>query len=279
MRLTESPRTLAEMRPEVAWSSEVQAALDKALQRDVNARYRTASELGREVSAALEQMAAGAPAVAVGGVPPIRPDTADRPHVTLPVTRVAPDRPASAPSQPPPVRRRRYAAGYASGGVALLVVLIGTAMVMNRPAPREAGHDSVTPSGRPTSDVRTLDTTRSRQPMNSARLSGAGTGGAARTSPATMASPAVGAALDSLEKVVSGDVSPNEATRVVSALEQMKDRVTGNEQVVQAAIVEALAESSRSNKAAACAALRRVQPIAPTTTRAKMVSFTVSQSC
>src|SRR6185437_9615272 len=42
MRLTEAPRKLAEMRPEVAWTEPVQAALDKALQRDVNARFPSA---------------------------------------------------------------------------------------------------------------------------------------------------------------------------------------------------------------------------------------------
>jgi hypothetical protein len=89
----------------------------------------------------------------------------------------------------------------------------------------------------------------------------------------------VAAALDSLEKVVSGDVTPNEAGRVVRALEQMKSRISGNEQLVQAAVVEALAESSRKDTTAACAALRRVRSIAPRTSRAKMVAFTVTQSC
>jgi hypothetical protein len=79
-----------------------------------------------------------------------------------------------------------------------------------------------------------------------------------------------------LEKVVSGDVTPNEAARVIRAVEQMKSRIKGNEQLVQAAIVNALAESSRNNNAAACAALRRVRPIAPGTTRARQVERTMS---
>ena len=59
----------------------------------------------------------------------------------------------------------------------------------------------------------------------------------------------------------------------------LKSRIEGNEQIVHAAIVDALAESSRHNKNAACAALRRVQSIAPGTRRARDVSFAMSQAC
>jgi hypothetical protein len=91
-----------------------------------------------------------------------------------------------------------------------------------------------------------------------------------------MAEMGVGVALDSLERVVSGDVTPDEAGRVIRRVEQMKSRIKGNEQLVQAAIVIALAESSRNDNAAACAALRSVQPIAPATTRARQVERTMS---
>ena len=37
MRLTDRPKTLSEMRPEVAWPADVQAVMDRALERDVNA--------------------------------------------------------------------------------------------------------------------------------------------------------------------------------------------------------------------------------------------------
>jgi len=56
MRLTERPRTLSEMRPGIAWPADVQAALDKALERDVARRYSTASEFGRDLQRAIERM-------------------------------------------------------------------------------------------------------------------------------------------------------------------------------------------------------------------------------
>ena len=278
MRLTEQPRKLAEMRPDVPWTEPVQAALDRALQRDVNARYASAIEFGRELSSALEAMSAGAAAVARRS--PEAPIGAG--NATLPVTRVGPDRPAApvrgepaaAPARVAPARRR-YSAGLAAGGVTLVVVLIGATMVMNRPAGTAAAADSVTPAGRATSDGKVPDASLYARRMDSASARVAG------SSPASSAAPTpplsdVGATLDSLEKVVSGDVTPDEARRVIRHVEQMKSRIKGSEQLVQAAIVIALAESSRNRNTAACAALRSVQPIAPATTRARQVERTMS---
>lgn len=52
MRLTDLPRTLAEVRPEVAWPAELQATLDRALARDATDRYQSAAQFGREFAAA-----------------------------------------------------------------------------------------------------------------------------------------------------------------------------------------------------------------------------------
>lgn len=274
MRLTEAPRKLAEMRPEVAWTEPVQATLDKALQRDVNARFASATEFGRALSSALEAMDSKAPVAPSAAAP-----RASSGNATLPVTRVAKDRPAAAgnpmasPAKPAPTRRR-FAAAYAAGGAVLVAVLIGAAMVMNRPGAKAAAADSVTPERPAPSDGKVSDTSRYRQRIDSAPALPAGnpTSTTVRTPP-----PAdVGAALDSLEKLVSGDVTPAEAGRVIRRVEQMKGRIKGDEQLVQAGIVIALAESSRGNNAAACAALRSVQPIAPVTTRARQVERTMS---
>ena len=276
MRLTEPPRKLAEMRPEVAWSEPVQAALDKALQRDVNARYPSAIEFGRALSSALEAMgSSSAPQAARRTVEPRVSANA-----TLPVTRVGPDRPVGVVRGDPvasPVKpasaRRRYAPAYAAGGAALVVVLIGAAMVMNRPAVKAPAADSVTPAQPAPSDGKVPDTSRYAGRIDSTRAAGANSASSTARTPLPAE---VGAALDSLEKVVSGDVTPNEAGRVIRRVEQMKSRIKGNEQLVQAAIVIALAESSRNENAAACAALRSVQPIAPATTRARQVERTMS---
>ena len=278
MRLTEPPRKLAQMHPEVPWTEAVQAALDKALQRDVNARHASASEFGRALSSALDAMSSAAVPAAVRA-PEARVSAA---NATIPVTRVGPDRPAgvvgdqpvAAAARPAPARRR-YATAFAAGGAALVVVLIAAAMVMNRPAGRAATADSVTPPRPGPSDGKVSNSSRYAAGMDSTAALAAGSNparSAARTPP--MAE--VGATLDSLEKVVSGDVTPDEAGRVIRRVEQMKSRIKGDEQLVHAAIVVAFAESSRNDNAAACAALRNVQSIAPATTRARLVARTMS---
>ena len=56
MRLTERPRTLSEMKPNINWPPALQAVLDKGLARDARERYTSASEFGRDLSAALERV-------------------------------------------------------------------------------------------------------------------------------------------------------------------------------------------------------------------------------
>jgi hypothetical protein len=80
MRLTDRPKALAEIRPETAWTPEVQAVMDRALERDAKLRYQTAGEFGRALLAAMDTMpawdagAAGTLVMGGGGdaVPPTR---------------------------------------------------------------------------------------------------------------------------------------------------------------------------------------------------------------
>jgi serine/threonine protein kinase len=284
MRLTEPPRKLAEMSPQVSWSSDVQEVLDKALERDVSARFKSANEFGRALSGALERMSGDTQGIrrVAGAAPAVKQPS------SLPPTRVrepaAASQRESAPSSTlplaPPIGRRTHAVAYGTGGVILAAALAASAVVLSRKndKPLTPATDSVTPTGRATSQGKSADTARYAQGVDSSRP---GASGAVPSRNETVATSAVdvSARLDSLEKVVSGDVTPNEAARVIRELEQMKSRIKGNEQVVHAAIVDALAESSRRNKRAACAALRRVRPIAPETTRARDVSIMLSQAC
>jgi serine/threonine protein kinase len=56
MRLTDSPKTLADMRPDVVWPRRLQAVMDKALARDAIQRYQHAADFGREFSMAIDAM-------------------------------------------------------------------------------------------------------------------------------------------------------------------------------------------------------------------------------
>lgn len=55
-RLTDEPKRLHEMKPDVNWPPAVQAVMDKALQRDADLRYASASEFGRDLYTAVSTM-------------------------------------------------------------------------------------------------------------------------------------------------------------------------------------------------------------------------------
>lgn len=58
MRLTDRPRTLAEMRPDREWPAALQEVMDKGLARDVGERYQSAAQFGRDFAAAIAEMPA-----------------------------------------------------------------------------------------------------------------------------------------------------------------------------------------------------------------------------
>lgn len=129
MRLTEKPLTLATARPDISWPTDLQAVMDKALERDVDARYRTAPEFGREFSRAVGRM----PATITG-------------RFATPVT----SKPAAAPVPPTrvgvaPKRRTPLVVG-----IAALVVLVGggaLAMKMFGGKQQTATTDTAQPNG------------------------------------------------------------------------------------------------------------------------------------
>jgi serine/threonine protein kinase len=106
MRLTDQPKRLLEMKADVAWPADVQAVLDKALERDAAARYQSASEYGRDlhrtVSAMPESSIANAFTSVMGRmstpkqpspvIPP--PNTHVGKTVPMPATRINPSTPA-----------------------------------------------------------------------------------------------------------------------------------------------------------------------------------------
>ncbi|MEX2180023.1 MAG: serine/threonine-protein kinase [Gemmatimonadaceae bacterium] len=132
MRLMERPRQLAEMKADVAWTAEVQAVLDKALERNVAERYQTASEFGRALSKAVESMpseeltdaftAVMSPVKAAATVAEPKPAT---PGKAVPPTRVNPATPQSAPVVPAAKSRTKM---LVAAGIILVAVIGGGAV-------------------------------------------------------------------------------------------------------------------------------------------------------
>ena len=136
MRLTDKPKALRDMKPDVSWTPEVQAVMDKALARDAKLRYQLASEFGSALYTAVAAMPKEA-TVAAGAV------ELDARTIALPATRigvapgaspgVAPENAARAESAAAPLvtSRRRRMPVLVGGGV-LVAAAIGAAMLMGR---------------------------------------------------------------------------------------------------------------------------------------------------
>jgi serine/threonine-protein kinase len=56
MRLTQPPKTLAEVRPDIPWPAEIQAVMSRALERDPALRYPSTREFARALQAAVAMM-------------------------------------------------------------------------------------------------------------------------------------------------------------------------------------------------------------------------------
>jgi hypothetical protein len=87
MRLTDQPKTLAEMKPDIAWPPALQAVMDKVLSRDAGLRYQNSAEFGRDIAKAVENMPA-AVAAAAGTMVMGAPASA-APAAEVPKTRMA----------------------------------------------------------------------------------------------------------------------------------------------------------------------------------------------
>ncbi|MCC7194616.1 MAG: protein kinase [Gemmatimonadaceae bacterium] len=147
MRLTDQPKTLAEMRPEVTWSDELQGVMDRALARDAADRYQSAAEFGRDISHAVENLPqtlvaeAGTQVIGAGAVAAAAGTrTAAAAAPAVPKTRVAgpaergrtaaPPAPAASVAAAPSARRAMpvvaiVAAAVIVGGGGLLAVKTG----------------------------------------------------------------------------------------------------------------------------------------------------------
>jgi hypothetical protein len=125
MRLTEAPRSLAQMKPDVVWPADVQAVMSKALEREPSRRYATTRDFGRALHAALSSMPTGA---SFAG------STTATAAIEVPVTA------ARTPARAPAAARAATAAGAAprrrelliGGGVLGVIVLAAIGIMLAR---------------------------------------------------------------------------------------------------------------------------------------------------
>jgi hypothetical protein len=152
MRLTDKPKPLAEMKADRSWPADVQAVMDKALERDANARYQSATEFGMALYNAIQRMpetaAAEAGTAVLSAVPATRVAAAP---ASAAATVAVPTPPVSSPSvaQDTAPEKKKSNMPIMVGAAAVLVIgAIGAKMMMS-PKPSSAPADSVTQQSTP----------------------------------------------------------------------------------------------------------------------------------
>jgi serine/threonine-protein kinase len=213
MRLTDPPKTLAELRGEVSWPPVVQEVMDRALQRDAAHRYGSAREFGR----ALRDAVAGAPV----SLPPL-PPSAGRDAVRIPPTRVTE---AARPAAAPPARPMRARMPMLAGAAALVVAVavIGAVLASTRrsdadpvpPAPRPEAERGATGSAPAPAPEAVLAGAPSEAPSRAAPASAARSEGAAGETPAAPRS--------------SGETDADLSARIPALLAQAWEDATARE--------------------------------------------------
>jgi serine/threonine protein kinase len=146
LRLTESPKTLAEMRPEVSWSPEVQAIMDRALAREADGRYGSAHEFGQELARAVGKMDTHAAMTSAGthvmSAAAAAPAGGTSKLKTVPQTRMSDATPPKSitpqPMQSTPAPARSKTPMLIAAGV-IAVVAIGGGVFAMRGRGAEAG--------------------------------------------------------------------------------------------------------------------------------------------
>lgn len=127
MRLTDRPRMLSEIRPDITWPEKLQEVMDRGLARDADERYQSAAQFGRDFAEAVSGMpsvAASEGATMVIGAASVAASAAKTKPV--PATRVAgrddAKSPAkSAPAAPSAVEKKSNMIPMAVGGVAVVI--------------------------------------------------------------------------------------------------------------------------------------------------------------
>ena len=275
MRLTERPRSLAEMRPGVSWSSELQAVIDRALSRDAAGRYPSAEQFGREFAAAVDRMPPTIDTDAATGVilRPAIPATAVTPAPTI-ISGTSP--------RPLPQASRRSRVPLVVGGAA---VALGAAIVFGllhdsgaarQPGDSTALMDSSGPAPvreanepRPKSGARADDRSL---PNGVAAGPGALATGAATATQATSARPldgksapagsvsalspeAIRTEITAIKDLALGDRTAAEAIRRAEVL--LPRLRTGNDSA-EVLLHESDAYTTQGDKTDACDALKRI---------------------
>ena len=282
MRLTDKPRALTEMNPSLPWTPEVQAVMDRALERDAKLRYQSASEFGQALWNAIAQMPKSAPVVAEGGTLVMAP---------VPATRVgapAGGGGAIAANGPAAVPARSRMPMLVGGAVVAAAVVAGVVFMRPTAAPATGAPAAGVTTG---TALQATSTPTSTQPPvsqagNAARPTNGTGGGATKTAatrpvttePAATSGPASPSVADQMAAIDKRAESDGTARQALADAEALRPKLTTTQQTIYLAIIKAQAYGTLGEDARACQELKGIVPAAKGTSYESKVG-TMLQSC
>jgi serine/threonine-protein kinase len=246
MRLTERPKSLAEVRPDVPWTPEVQAVMDRALERDAKTRFQTASEFGRALYDTVSRMplTSGARLAAVSGA------------AAVPPTRVATPEPRGMVAAGAPARMTPMLVG---GGAVVIAATVAGVLFMSHGGTKVVRADSARAASPPAE----ANSTAASPPSSRAPAPGSAVAGA------------IAARLPVLLDESAVDTT---ASRALVEASRLMPRATGSDRI-GLALVQAQALGLRNDTARACPILRRVRNGARGTAYERAVASLLKSSC
>ena len=264
MRLTERPRTLAELKPDVNWPAQLQAVMDRGLARDAVDRYASAAEFGRDVERAIERMPQTVATEAKTSII-VTPD--------VPVTRIAPAPTVVGTATGVAAKRRNRIPLVVGGATVAVAAIVAFAMAGRLAGPGAARQDTAagTTSG-PTTATVPVTGTPAVPNGGSADSSAARTGGE-RRQPATSTTssaaarqpetrptptPSSAEAVDEVRRL-----SVDQFGAAISRATALLPRLTTGADSARVLYYQAFAYAQQDDMAAACRAASRIRGAGP----------------
>jgi len=240
MRLTEKPKKLGEMKADVNWPPEVEAVMDRALERESSKRFATARDFGRALFEAVKEM-------------PVRPSgvggtlAMEAPAAVRPVTKaIAPARSARPAA---PAKRRTP---MLIGGAVLAAAVVAGVVFFMRPGAKTASAPAAATA---------LAQTPARPPAQAPANAVAPAGTPVTPPPpvvTTGPSPALANGIRTATKLAT---SESTARRALDEATRLDGLATSNEDKVSLAMIRAQAYGTLGQDVKSCKAMRDVAAI------------------
>ena len=297
MRLTDHPKTLAEMRPDVEWPAELQVVMDKALARDADERYQKAPAFGIDMVKSVQNMPATVAAAAgtlvigaAGNVPATRVAGPGSGGATKKVDAVGAAPSAASPALTPTKSRMPMMIG----AVAVLVLGGAGAFFAMRPKGVDKPVSADSAAVKTGRAVQQVAGTTSQTPIKSPTNTAAGNGAKALTVQNGNTKPAAPKAVPTeavptgnpllatvigLEKTMNEEgVSKADAQGVIAKLDASIAKMSG-ETLGRAAYVQFLAYSRLEDYPKACDAGLTAKRFMKDEDRLGILTSVMSQNC